>query len=130
MVLMQTSSGCCSFMIGSSQDVAWVLRGRTPSFKDTPPPAAVVSMCYPRNTRRMNMRLGVRRLAASMATMASVVIATSPALAQGARMGQRDGQNDGQHHGQVTPYTPQPSSPFNRIYAPLPYNPRPVIQRP
>ena len=75
------------------------------------------------------MKLGARRLAVSIVFMVSVAFATSPAIAQGSRMGQRDGQNDG-HTGQVTTHTPQPSSPFNRIYAPLPYNPRPVIQRP
>ena len=72
------------------------------------------------------MKLGVRRLGVSVAFMASVVIATSPAFADGSRTG----QNDGRNNMQVTPHTPQPSSPFTRIYAPLPYNPRPVMQRP
>ena len=72
------------------------------------------------------MKLGMRWLAASVAFMASVAIATSPARADGPR----SGQNDGRQNGQITPHTPQPSSPFTRIYAPLPYNPRPVVQRP
>ena len=77
------------------------------------------------------MKLDAWRLGVSMAIIASVAIATSPALADGPRMGQRDGQGDGRHNNvQATPHTPQPSSPFTRIYAPLPYNPRPVVQRP
>jgi hypothetical protein len=76
------------------------------------------------------MKLDARRLVVSVAFVASVAIAASPALGDGPRTGQRDGQSDGRHNGQVTPHTPQPSSPFTRIYAPLPYNPRPVVQRP
>src|SRR5262249_48332999 len=131
MVLMEISSGCCSVMIGSSQDMRGCCRSENSLVQGYTPLRPPSSQCaILERTRRTNMKIGVRRLAVSMAFMAIVAMATSPALAQGSRMGQRDGQNDGQHNGQVPPNTPQPSSPFNRIYAPLPYNPRPVIQRP
>src|SRR5437762_6475200 len=62
----------------------------------------------------------------TMTFLAGLTIGASPALADGIRAGQ-NGQGDGRHDAHTPP---APASPFMRTYAPLPFNPRPVVQRP
>lgn len=74
------------------------------------------------------MTHGVWRIGVSIAFAACLTIPTSPVLADGSRPGSPDGRSD--PHGS-RPTTPPPTpSPFTRTYSPIPFNPRPVVQRP
>lgn len=75
------------------------------------------------------MRHGATLISVLVAFLASLTVVTSPALADGILTGQ-NGQGDGRHDAHISPRPPVPPSPFMRMYAPLPFNPRPVVQRP
>jgi hypothetical protein len=71
------------------------------------------------------MKHGAMLINVSVAFVASLTIVTSSPHAEETR----PGQSDGHHQGHVSPRPPTPS-PFMRMYAPLPFNPRPIPQRP